>query len=103
MMNENTCEEIRNLYLEESPSDWILSVEESGDIKGMIQGSGGRDREFAIHINHEVRTSMTAIMGFSQLLRQDSLTCEDRLAYAEYICQETERLLGTFNQLLELL
>jgi signal transduction histidine kinase len=101
MMTEYTCEEIMNLYMEESISNDLSFLKGSQNNNNIIPGSVCRDREFIARINHEVRTSMTAIIGFSQLLRQDGLSGEDKTAFAEYICQETEHLLKTFNHLLE--
>jgi nitrogen-specific signal transduction histidine kinase len=103
MMTKYTCEEIKSFYLEESPSVCLPYVKDSGENNSRVTGPGNHNPQFTMQINHEVRTSMNAIMGFSQLLRQDSLPCEDRTAYTEYICQETENLLRIFNQLLELI
>jgi hypothetical protein len=52
-------------------------------------------------INHEVRNSMNAIMGFAQILNQKEVSKEDIKLYSEIICCETEQLLRIFSQLLD--
>lgn len=98
-----TCKETKPFYLEKSPFDNLSTFKESGDINGRLSGPENRHPELIIQINHEVRTILTAILGFSQLIRQEGLSCEDRKAYTEHIYQETEHLLKTFNRILELL
>jgi nitrogen-specific signal transduction histidine kinase len=52
-------------------------------------------------INHEVRNSMNAIMGFAQILNYNEVSKEDIKLYSEIICNETEQLLHIFIQLLD--
>jgi|WetSurMetagenome_2_1015567.scaffolds.fasta_scaffold619727_2 hypothetical protein len=56
-----------------------------------------------IRMNHEIRTSMNAIMGFAQILKCGEISSEDRNTYSEIICKETENLLLAFNQLLKMM
>lgn len=52
---------------------------------------------------HEMKTPMTSIIGFADLLRQDSLDESTRLMAAEYIYSEGHRLENLSLKLLELL
>lgn len=51
-------------------------------------------------INHEVRTSLNAIMGFGQILNTENVTPEETRLYAGIICQQSENLLTIFNELI---
>jgi len=103
MMTEKTCEDLRGIYLEESCSTNNLSYVHPGKTNRQISVINETNREMLNHINHEVRTSMNAIMGFSQVLKQDDIAQDDRRSYATIICLESEKLLSTFNQILEML
>ena len=52
---------------------------------------------------HELKTPMTAIIGYGDLLRRDNLRDETRLMAAEYIVSEGKRLERLSHKLLELL
>lgn len=52
---------------------------------------------------HELKTPMTSIIGYADLLRQDALEGKDRTAAAGYIYSEGQRLEKLSFQLLELL
>ncbi len=52
---------------------------------------------------HELKTPMTSIIGYADLLRQDSLEEEDRMGAANYIFSEGQRLEKLSFKLLELL
>ncbi|MGF1543765.1 MAG: sensor histidine kinase [Parvularculaceae bacterium] len=61
--------------------------------------------ELLANMNHELRTPLNAIIGFATMLRdgdQYDLTGEQRAAYAEYVLQSADLLLGHINTLLEL-
>ncbi len=51
-------------------------------------------------VNHEVRTALNAIMGFAQILNLEENTKEEIHTYAGIICQQSENLLGIFNDIL---
>ena len=60
--------------------------------------------EFLANMNHELRTPLNAIIGFGTMLKEDAayrLTAEQRDAYADYILQSADLLLGHINTLLE--
>jgi len=51
-------------------------------------------------VNHEVRTALNAIMGFAQILNLEENTKEEVHTYAGIICQQSENLLGIFNDMI---
>jgi len=57
--------------------------------------------EFIANMNHEVRTPLTQILGFAQLLKSDSLTPEERGQYIDNICDSGRELLDIFNKTLD--
>jgi signal transduction histidine kinase len=58
------------------------------------------ERNLEKGINHEVRTSLNAIMGFGQILNTENVTAEETKLYAGIICQQSELLLSIFSELL---
>jgi two-component system cell cycle sensor histidine kinase PleC len=60
--------------------------------------------EFLANMNHELRTPLNAIIGFGTMLKEAgayNLTAEQRDAYADYILQSADLLLGHIDTLLE--
>lgn len=60
--------------------------------------------EFLANMNHELRTPLNAIIGFSTMLKESEtyhLGEEQRRAYAEYVIQSADLLLGHINTILE--
>ena len=60
-------------------------------------------QELITVINHEVRTSMNAIMGFAQVINIDDISKEVRKSCSEVICKESEHLIEIFNQIIGIL
>jgi two-component system cell cycle sensor histidine kinase PleC len=60
--------------------------------------------EFLANMNHELRTPLNAVIGFASMLKDPGaypMDEEQRSAYAEYILQSADLLLGHINALLE--
>jgi len=53
-------------------------------------------------INHEVRTSLNAIMGFAQILHTEEVTKEELQSYAAIIYKQSEHLASVFTEMLDL-
>lgn len=58
--------------------------------------------DFISNFSHEFKTPIVSIRGFAKLLRQDDLPKEERDEYIDIIVQESERLAGLSNNVLEL-
>ncbi len=57
---------------------------------------------FLSNISHEIRTPLNAIVGFSELLVDDSFKEEDKVAFASTINHSSELLMNLINDVLEL-
>ncbi len=56
---------------------------------------------FVNHVAHELRTPLSAILGFSRLLGQDASLSNDRHEYAQVIVRNSTHLLRLVNNLLD--
>jgi signal transduction histidine kinase len=56
---------------------------------------------FVNHVAHELRTPLSAILGFSRLLSQESSPSNDRREYAQVIVRNSTHLLRLVNNLLD--
>ncbi len=68
-----------------------------------IQSEMARQETFMGAFAHELKTPMTAIIGYGDLLRRDNLREETRLMAAGYIVSEGKRLERLSHKLLDLL
>lgn len=68
-----------------------------------LQQSVERQERFMGSFAHELKTPMTSIIGYADLLRTQSLTPEDQMEAANYIFTESKRLETLSLKLLELL
>jgi len=57
---------------------------------------------FLANMSHEIRTPLNGILGFSQLLENDSLTIGERKKYLEVINTSGNQLLTVINDILEI-
>ncbi|WP_421921037.1 sensor histidine kinase [Marinifilum sp.] len=57
---------------------------------------------FLANMSHEIRTPMNAIVGASELLRDDSLSKQDRNEFTKILTSSSKELLELFNRILEL-
>jgi len=67
----------------------------------LVQLSHQKDA-FLSQISHELRTPMTSIRSFSEILQDGGLSPKDRVKYATIISQETQRLTRLLDDLLDL-
>ncbi len=69
----------------------LLKAEESDRLKSA----------FLANMSHEIRTPMNAIMGFSELLQDDSLPTEVRKEFFEHIKNSSDILLQLINDIID--
>ncbi len=58
--------------------------------------------EFLARISHELRTPLSIILAYSDSLKEDDLSREDRLAFLEVVEEQGQNLLDLINNLLDL-
>lgn len=59
--------------------------------------------DFVANVSHEIRTPITSIMGYSQLLKENEEKCSEEIRmFIDKILSNTERMMSLFNQLLDL-
>lgn len=59
-------------------------------------------QEFVSNVSHEIQSPLTSVQGFSQALREEELTTEERTRYLSIIEKESRRLSVLSDQLLTL-
>ncbi|TKG92836.1 PAS domain S-box protein [Puteibacter caeruleilacunae] len=77
-------------------------IKELKTAKEKAEDSDRLKSAFLANVSHEVRTPMNGIIGFTELLQNDS--DDDSMAnqYAEYILQSAHQLMGTFDSVIDL-
>lgn len=68
-----------------------------------LQSAVERQERFMGSFAHELKNPMTSIIGYSDLIRSETLTQEEQTEAAGYIFSESKRLEGLSRKLLELL
>ncbi|HOP72000.1 MAG TPA: ATP-binding protein [Thermoclostridium caenicola] len=59
-------------------------------------------REFTANVSHELKTPLTSISGYAEIMRDGLARPEDMKAFAARICDEANRLIALVNDILEL-
>lgn len=62
-----------------------------------------RQEDFVGNFAHELKTPLTSIMGYSDMLRSRRIDEEEQFAYADYIFRESKRLEALSLKLMEIL
>lgn len=83
--------------------DFDVMADKLQDNISRLESEMQRQERFMGAFAHELKTPMTAIIGFADLLRQDSLDESTRMTAAEYIFSEGRRLERLSFKLLDLL
>ena len=76
---------------EEELKQALLKAEEADRLK----------TSFLANMSHEIRTPMNGILGFTQLLREDDLTMDERLNFLSIIEKSGNRMLNIINDLID--
>lgn len=59
-------------------------------------------KEFIDNVSHEIKTPISSIQGFAELLKDENLTQEEKEEYANIIIEESNRLLNLSTNMLKL-
>ena len=57
---------------------------------------------FLLNLSHEIRTTMNAILGFLDLLKEPDLDDSQKIEYIDIVNKSGERLLDTINDIIEI-
>ena len=56
---------------------------------------------FLANMSHEIRTPMSGVLGFSELLKKDDLTRDERIKYLEIIDNNSKQLLNLIDDIID--
>lgn len=59
-------------------------------------------KEFTANVSHELKTPLTSISGFAEIIREGIAQPKDIPAFAGKICSESQRLINLVNDILQL-
>jgi PAS domain S-box-containing protein len=86
--------------------DDITERKQMGDAlhkaKGAAEAASRAKSEFLANMSHEIRTPMTSILGYADLLMDDSLDAADRKTFLTTVRRNAEHLLQLINDILDL-
>ncbi len=72
------------------------------EAKNKAEESDRLKSAFLANMSHEIRTPMNGILGFSELLKEPSLTGEEQMQYIEIIEKSGNRMLGIINDIVDI-
>ncbi len=71
------------------------------DVTARFEAEQSR-REFTANVSHELKTPLTSISGFAEIIRDGIAQPQDVRSFAGMICREASRLITLVNDILEL-
>lgn len=76
--------------------------EQLAEAKEQLKQAEQLKNSFLSNMSHEIRTPMNAVVGASELLRDDSLSKDERNEFTKILNSSSRELLDLFNRILEL-
>lgn len=92
-----------NIQLETQRNDEIGEL--TTNFNKMVKDLGSIEllqKEFIDNVSHEIKTPISSIEGFAELLEAEDLTKEERIEYSNIIKEEANRLLNLSTNMLKL-
>ncbi len=62
----------------------------------------GIRQEFTANVSHELKTPLTSISGYAEIMKNGMVKAEDMGAFADRIYNETQRMISMVNDIIEL-
>lgn len=84
-------------------ADFNAMADRLCEMIGALENENAKREEFMAAFAHEMRTPMTSIIGYADLLRSQELRASARAEAANYIFTESRRLENLSNKLLDLI
>jgi len=78
--------------------DMMLHLEE---LKDKAEAAAKAKSEFLANMSHEIRTPMNAVIGFAELLKNTTLSSQQK-EYVDTICDSGDMLLSLINDILDI-
>ena len=72
------------------------------DAKKLAEAANLHKNYFLANMSHEIRTPMNGVLGFSELLKNDSLTKDERFKYLEIIDGNSKQLLNLIDDIIDI-
>lgn len=88
--------------LETQQAELTRRTDELREVNAKLTALGVQKDAFLSQVSHELRTPMTSIRSFSEILRIEDISNEDRSRYAGIILEESRRLTRLLDDLLDL-
>jgi signal transduction histidine kinase len=98
--------------LEGSPSEFLevanlfkKHIDQKGELITAMKRAEESDRlksAFLANISHEIRTPMNGILGFSELLKMEDITEEQRFKYLNIIGENGKKMISLLNNLIKI-
>lgn len=85
-----------NIRLRKAAEEELIRAKEKAEESDRLKSA------FLANMSHEIRTPMNGILGFSQLLKEPGLNCEEQQEYIHVIEQSGERMLNVINDLINI-
>ena len=86
----------------EAIEGFISDVSDRKNYEKKLQENDRLKTAFLQNVSHEIRTPLNAVIGFSDLIRDDMLTAGQRNEYIDIVQASGHKLLGILNNVLEL-
>ena len=77
-------------------TDALIAAKEKAEENDRLKSA------FLANISHEIRTPMNGILGFSELLMEPQLSCEEQSEYIELMHRSGQRMLNLINDLIDI-
>ena len=78
------------------------TLHELAKSKNDAEAANRAKTSFLANLSHELRTPLCAMLGFAELLKDSTLSHEDRIGYVNIICRNGHQLVALIDDILDL-